>query len=371
MALSLNERDRRYHAIRTMMKEKNLSILVVASNSMWTGHVRYFSNFPPTYGYAYLVFPQEEDPTQFVFTVGAAQAASKGWVKDSRHAPNYADAITKRVKELNYDGRCIGLVGAENLSFKIYEHLKKEIPSVNFVDVTKEIFELRMIKSEEEQALSRQCACIADRLFSRVREVAKIGLHESDVFAEMNYYMWKQGVESAFNLIGSGRFPTTLSLSPSDRVLGPEDSLLLELTPRFQGYYTQLTAVLPLQEPSPRMREFLDIALAAQKAGLNLMKPGNRAKDVAKAMKAVVEKSGYAFPSRGGHSMGHDLDEPPAIVVEDETILRAGMTIVIHPSVIDRNGDGVFMGDSYLITDTGWERLNTTFSQQKNQERRV
>jgi hypothetical protein len=26
---------------------------------------------------------------------------------------------------------------------------------------------------------------------------------------------------------------------------------------------------------------------------------------------------------------------------------------------MDKNGEGVFLGDSYLITDTGWERLHT------------
>jgi hypothetical protein len=35
---------------------------------------------------------------------------------------------------------------------------------------------------------------------------------------------------------------------------------------------------------------------------------------------------------------------------------------VIHPCVMDKNGEGVFCGDSYLVTETGWERLNTTFS---------
>ena len=362
MTLTLNERDRRYRAIRAMMEEKDLSILIVASNAMWTGHVRYFSNYPPTYGNIYMVFPREGYPTQFVLTKGAEQVASKGWVRDSRQTSNYPDAIVKRIKELDYKGKRIGLVGVENISFKIFEHLKKELPSVTFIDATREVFNLRMIKSEEEQALVRECAWIADRLFSRVKEVSKVGARESDIYAELNYFMWKQGVESGFNPIGSGRLPMSMSLSPSDRVLGPEDNLLLELTPRFQGYYTQLTIVHPLQDPSPRMKEFLDITFAAQKAGLNLMKPGNRAGDVARAMKNIVEKSGYTFPYRGGHSMGHDLDEPPAIVVEDETILSPGMVIVVHPSVMDKNGDGIFIGDSYLINDTGWERLNTTFS---------
>ena len=155
MALSLNERDRRYHAIRTMMKEKDLSVLVVASNSMWTGHVRYFSNYAPSYGYIYMVFPREEDPTQFVFTKIMEQVASKGWVKDSRQTFNYPDSVVKRIKELDCKDRRIGLVGEENIPFRFFEYLKKELPSATFVNATPEIFNLRMIKSKEELELEK------------------------------------------------------------------------------------------------------------------------------------------------------------------------------------------------------------------------
>jgi Xaa-Pro dipeptidase len=110
------------------------------------------------------------------------------------------------------------------------------------------------------------------------------------------------------------------------------------------------------------MKEFLDIALTAQKAGLDFLKPGNRACDVARSMKEVIDKAGYAMPYRGGHSMGHDLDEPPVIMVEDKTVLQPGMTIVVHPSVMDKNGEGVFAGDSYLVTEAGRERLNEALS---------
>ena len=102
MPLSLEERDRRHHRIRTMMEEKGLSVLVVASSAMWTGHVRYFSNYVASYGYIYLVFPKEGDPTQFVFTKAMAEVASRGWVVDSRQSPDPADAIVGRVKELGY-----------------------------------------------------------------------------------------------------------------------------------------------------------------------------------------------------------------------------------------------------------------------------
>ena len=156
MTLSLNERDRRYQAIRTMMEEKDLSILVVASNAMSPGHLRYFSNYPPHSGYAYVVFPKEGDPTQFVRSKIQEQVASKGWVRDSRFSANYPEALATMIKELDYKNERIGLVGVDNISFKIYEHLQKELSSATFVDVSTEIFDLRMIKSEEGQALARQ-----------------------------------------------------------------------------------------------------------------------------------------------------------------------------------------------------------------------
>ena len=359
MALTLNERDRRYKAIRAMMDGKGFSILLVASNAMWSGHVRYLSNYPPHFGYSYVVFPKEGPPTQFVFSKIQEQIAKKRWVEDSRQSSNYAGDIVKRIKELDPKGKKIGLVGVENMSFTIFDHLKKELPSVTFVDATREITNMRMVKSPEELALARQCAQITDQLYGRVKEVTKAGVSEYDIYAEMDYFMRKKEIESAFNLIASGHFPVAPFLSPSKRVLGPTDSLLIEFTPRYEGYYTQLTVLTHLVEPSQKMKEFTDIVLAAQKAGLKFMKPGNRASDVAKPMKEFIEKAGYSYPYRGGHGMGHDLDEPPAIIPEDNTLLQSGMTIVIHPCVMDKSGEGVFLGDSYVVTDTGWERLNT------------
>lgn len=362
MKLSIEERDRRWSAIRAMMEEKDYSVLIAASNAMWTGHVRYFSNYPPHFGYAYVVFPKDGTPTQFVFSKIQEQVASKRWIADTRQSSNYAETIVKRVKECQYTNGRIGLVGVENISFVNYEYLKKELSDATFVNATRDIFNLRMIKSEEEQSIARECARITDRLFARVKEVAKAGMREFDVYAEMDYFMRKEGVESAFNLITSGPYPVAPFLSPSERVVQGEDSLLLELTPRYEGYYTQLTGYVHIGAPNSRMKRFLEVGFGAQKAGLELLKPGNRAKDVALAMKKVVEEAGYSYPYRGGHAMGHDLDEPPAVVPEDETLLKPGMIVVIHPCLMEANGEGVFIGDSYLITQTGWERLNTTFS---------
>jgi len=360
MTLSLSERDRRYRAVRAMMEEKELSVLVAASNAMWTGNVRYFSNFFPAYGYFYLIFPKEGEATQYVGAANSALVAQReGWVKDTRTAPNVAEALVKRMRELGAAENGVGLMGVENIAFRIYEHLKKEFPSARFVDVTQDIFNMRMVKSDEEIAIVRNCARLNTQLLGEVKKVAKVGANERDVYAQINDAVWKAGVEHMFQLIASGPFPVSARIWPHNRTLAREDSVFLELTPRLDGYYTQICVTHPVAEPSARMKEFLDVAAAALDAGAKLMKPGNCAGDVARTMQETIEKAGYTMPFRPGHSMGHELDEPPGIVAGNGTVFKPGMTIVLHPSMMDANGDGVFVGDSYLLTETGWERLTT------------
>jgi len=360
MLLTEQERDRRYREIRKAMEQNDLSLLVVASNAMWTGYVRYFSNYPPHFGYSYVIFPREGEPTLFVFSKIQEQVANKRWIRDSRQSSNYPEAIVKRIKECGGQDKRIGLVGIENISFSIYEHMKKELPGATLVNANRVISDLRMIKSPEEQAIARKCAQITDGLYDRIKEVAKVGMSEFDIYAEMDYFIRKNGVEQAFNLIGTGKYPVAPFLAPSGRVIAEGESLLVELTPRYEGYYTQLTVVTPLSEPTAKMKEFLDVGTTAQKLGVKALRPGNRACDVANVMKDYVEKAGFLYLYRGGHGMGHDLDEPPAIVPEDQTMLQPGMTIVVHPCVMDKNGDGVFVGDSYIVTEGEPEPLNRT-----------
>ena len=188
-----------------------------------------------------------------------------------------------------------------------------------------------MIKSPEEQAIARECARITDGLYKRIKEVTKVGMSEFDIYAEMDYFMRKQGVETAFNLIGTGNYPVAPFLAPSGRVLQEGESLLVELTPRYEGYYTQLTVVTPLGEPTPKMKEFLDVGVAAQQKGVALLKPGNKASDVANVMKAVHREgrvrvsvpwrpldgsrpgraAGHRPAGRDRVAAGHDHRDPP------------------------------------------------------------
>jgi len=140
-----------------------------------------FFQLPATFRLFLCCLSQRGHSPIFVFSGIQERVAAQRWISDARQSSNYPGDIVKRIKELDYNGKRIGLVGVENISFTIYEHMKKELPSVTFVNASKEIFDLRMIKSPEEQTLARECARITDRLYKRIKEVVKVGMSEFDI----------------------------------------------------------------------------------------------------------------------------------------------------------------------------------------------
>jgi Xaa-Pro aminopeptidase len=61
-----------------------------------------------------------------------------------------------------------------------------------------------------------------------------------------------------------------------------------------------------------------------------------------------------------GHGIGCGYHEPPEIHPENQTLLQAGMVIVLEPILRDPAVGGVKIEDMILITESGPERLSVT-----------
>ncbi|MBI3078359.1 MAG: M24 family metallopeptidase, partial [Deltaproteobacteria bacterium] len=57
------------------------------------------------------------------------------------------------------------------------------------------------------------------------------------------------------------------------------------------------------------------------------------------------------------HGVGLEVDEPPALIPQNERPLQEGMSVVVHPSVVIPGRGGVFLGGSYMVTRDGCEKL--------------
>ncbi len=106
------------------------------------------------------------------------------WPVFEMYAGADADTATttaENVLERGLGNRRIGIVGA--VSFKQYEALRQKMPAATLVDVTRQMMQLRLLKSVEEIAFLRKGAELSDRAIEALEREIRPGMTEHDLAA--------------------------------------------------------------------------------------------------------------------------------------------------------------------------------------------
>ena len=106
----------------------------------------------------------------------------------------------------------------------------------------------------------------------------------------------------------------------------------------------------------PTQADVYAVAVASQQAALDALRPGVTAESVHAAYAGVIQDAGYAYPFRCGRSTGFSFLETPQLVTGDTTVIEPGMVFAVDGSVTT-DSFRAQVGDSFIITDTGWEPL--------------
>jgi Xaa-Pro aminopeptidase len=374
MSLSQGEMERRWKAVREVMRERQVDFLVMRNDEEFLGgYVRWFTDFPPASSYALTVIFPSSDEMTMINSGGAPPAESPyppAWavhgVKQRLSAPYFASMHYTSTMDAELavgvlkerPGATIGLVGLSFIPMTFYEHLCKHLPGCQFIDMTDPIDQLKAIKSPEEIALIRQTAKIQDRVMEHLRQVIKPGMRDFEVLAEAQYASIKQGSERQFFLVGSGPqegIPTRWQFRRfQNRVIreGDQISILVEVNGP-GGYYTEIGRVFSMGKPSQALQDAFGTAVEAQALNQNMMKPGTSPKELWDANNAFLQKRGYNKELRlYAHGQGIDAVERPAIRYDEPMRIQPGMNITIHPFAVNK-AVWAAVTDNYLITERG------------------
>lgn len=123
--------------------------------------------------------------------------------------------------------------------------------------------------------LERVCraAAIADHGFDTLCEVAKVGMREYELAAEVDAAMQAHGAEDNFGMIAAGAHNVAVR-PPTDRRLEPGDVIISEITPCYRGYLAQLCRTLILGRPTALQEEKHGLLLRAYEQGRAAARPG-------------------------------------------------------------------------------------------------
>ncbi len=358
--LSQDELRRRHASVRAGMKQEGLDVLLVSGIRFVAagGYLRYLTNRAEPFGGEVLILPLEGAPV-FLARTGERALLVKKYLGlealTGSTGPQTAEALKNRgVKR-------VGLCSLRTMFAEFYLQLVNAVPGVDFVEASSILDEARWIKSEEELAWIRKSAALTDMAYQVFSNLVRPGRREADVFLEVEHTVRQHGAENTYFMMSADPKPIAKFLDLASDTYEKGDVVLFNAEISGPGgYYTQLERTFYLGTPTGEVEEAYAACLAAQDKTKAMLRPGTKASDIHKAIVAAIEEGGHKMGLHPGHSQGLDIFERPLIDAHEKAVLAANMIIVLHPHVLLPSGGGVWIGETFLITEHGPVALQTS-----------
>ena len=374
--LSLEERDRRWARVRKAMAERGLACIVSPPN---TGHwelfqadTRYLSSIGGNCSETACVFPLESEVMAVVLNRPEFWAGAQDWVTDMRTPKHHmwSSPMVDRLRELKLEGERIGVVGLGGgvrtpegtISWGLYEKLREALPKATFEDVTVMMGNLRSVKSAEELACMERSTEIVEHGLEVMTEVARPGVPDFEVYANVYGAMMKAGSEvPTMVLWGSGPGEPHDAFLPTRRRLERGDRIDNEIEAKYLGYQSQRVQPAILGEAPAALLNAMDKHRLVFEAARAQLKPGVAFGEVAELVDRISEEQGCQVRlTMHGRGLGEDR---PLLVGGDMTaetasfVLQEGNTFIMKPRLRAPDGTAITWGDIVAVTPSGGRRL--------------
>ena len=220
----------------------------------------------------------------------------------------------------------------------------------------------RAVKSSEELAEVRDAMDIIIDGFWALVAAFEPGKTEAEIMAPAVERFFARGAgPRMMNILLSGSHgEASASFTvPGNRIVASDDLLLysLEVT-GVGGYWVEFSRPLIAGKLSPRTQAMAGVYPEALEAGRKLMREGELANSVHRAVAETFAKHGFALGHLSGHSIGTTMLEYPAIGASSEVLLQENMILSLHPQVVYKDGKVcLYTQDTYRIGKTEGECL--------------
>ena len=351
----MTEFEQRRRTASGQLHARKVEALIVSSPAS----IRYLSGYSGSNGLI-LLTPSEAHFFTDPRYAAAAQASITCKVHISKKPliQTLADLLKrKRLRNIGFEPAWINM--------DQHGQLRKALPKSALLQPTAGLIEqLRAVKSPAEIALIRRSVLANSEAFARTLRRLKPGLKEQEIAAELEFQMRVMGAEKAAfdTIVAAGANSAFPHAHPTAHRLGVNELLLIDMGATLDGYTSDMTRVLHMGAPPPRIRDLYRAVLEAQLAGIDAVRPGVTAGKVDAATRGVLKrhKLDRAFVHSTGHGLGIEIHETPRLGKGEKTKLETGMVITIEPGAYLPGLGGVRIEDTVLVTAKGCEVLTPT-----------
>jgi methionyl aminopeptidase len=219
------------------------------------------------------------------------------------------------------------------------------------------------ITTAEQLEKLRACGLIVAKALRAMSAAVRPGVTTADLSAIATRILAENGAQSSPPLVYN--FPGDVCISVNDEVVhgipGPRTIQPGDLTAVKDGYHTDSAVSIQATPAQEKSRELARCAERAFRQALTAARPGNRTKDIGRAVEREVRRCGFhVVRELGGHGVGRTIHEEPRVPNYADPgarhLLTEGLVITIEPIIaastgrvsLDRDGWTVRTADGSL-----------------------
>jgi Xaa-Pro aminopeptidase len=253
---------------------------------------------------------------------------------------------------------------AHEMSVERHAELAAKAEGVNLVPFGRRTEELRTVKDPSELELLATACRITSQALADLFSLIRPGLTERQLAAALDARMAELGAgRPAFDtIVASGPNGAIPHHVPTDRPMRRGDLITMDFGAQYGGYHADMTRTVALGEPAGWQREIYELVAAAQRAGLDAVRPGADVGDVDAAARDLIRDAGHGdhFQHGLGHGVGLEVHEAPTLGYGRTGKLASRVPVTVEPGVYLAGRGGVRIEDVLVVGADGTGLLTTT-----------
>lgn len=246
---------------------------------------------------------------------------------------------------------------------EIIKRFRERFPQTQVKDLTPLIDAMRNIKTPTEIEVMRSNGKISAEANRRAIAAVHPGMYEYEVEAEANYWYYRNGAQGVAYpaIVGSGPNVNTWHYFQNRRQMQANDLVVFDYAADLDHLTMDITRTFNVSGKfTPEQAKWYAVDLEAQKAIIDMLRPGNTYEQAGDAGKKVYEKYGIGDQWHGYSAYGHFVGEAVHDVLPTKGPVKAGQVVTVEPIIeFPDKHIHIRIEDTVLITNKGPEILSS------------
>jgi Xaa-Pro aminopeptidase len=278
----------------------------------------------------------------------------------------------------------------------LYLRLVAVFPDSKIIDISRQVREVRQVKSEYELGLLAEAARMVDEMTRQVPELLQEGKEEIVLASEVEAILRRLGHQGVTRMRGfnqemfyghvlsgeSGGVASFLDSptggtglsaaqpqSAGRKKLAAGEPITIDYGGIYQGYIVDQTRLFSIGPLPELLNSAFSTAVAVQEKVCTLLVPGRSGAEIYEAAAAVAAEAGLSRHFMGfgdtqvrfvGHGVGLEFDEFPVLAKGSPHLLAENCVVAVEPKFVFPGLGVVGLENTWLVTGSGARKISLT-----------